>query len=72
MYIMTYLNHFTKFCFLSPLMSKRVEEVTSKLLEIFFTFSAPSILQSNNGQLFPNAIIAELKTCLAGAEACHG
>ncbi|KRX44246.1 KRAB-A domain-containing protein 2, partial [Trichinella sp. T9] len=44
-YIMTYLNHFTKFCILSPLKSKRAEEVASKLLEIFLTFGAPSILQ---------------------------
>ncbi|KRX89330.1 KRAB-A domain-containing protein 2, partial [Trichinella patagoniensis] len=47
-YIMTYLNHFTKFCILSPLKSKRAEEVASKLLEIFLTFGAPSILQSDN------------------------
>ncbi|KRZ10756.1 SCAN domain-containing protein 3 [Trichinella zimbabwensis] len=52
-YIMTYLNHFTKFCILSPLKSKRAEEVASKLLEIFLTFGAPSILQSDN----------ERKTC---------
>ncbi|KRZ84986.1 KRAB-A domain-containing protein 2 [Trichinella sp. T8] len=62
-YIMTYLNHFTKFCILSPLKSKRAEEVASKLLEIFLTFGAPSILQSDNGREFSNAIIAELKTC---------
>ncbi|KRY02992.1 KRAB-A domain-containing protein 2, partial [Trichinella patagoniensis] len=60
---MTYLNHFTKFCILSPLKSKRAEEVASKLLEIFLTFGAPSILQSDNGREFSNAIIAELKTC---------
>ncbi|KRX35491.1 KRAB-A domain-containing protein 2, partial [Trichinella sp. T6] len=47
-YIMTYLNHFKKFCILSPLKSKRAEEVASKLLEIFLTFGAPSILQSDN------------------------
>ncbi|KRX22412.1 SCAN domain-containing protein 3, partial [Trichinella sp. T9] len=33
------------------------------LLKIFLTFGAPSILQSDNGQEFSNAIIAELKTC---------
>ncbi|KRY47576.1 KRAB-A domain-containing protein 2 [Trichinella britovi] len=60
---MTYLNHFKKFCILSPLMLKRAEEVASKLLEIFLTFGAPSILQSDNGREFSNAIIAELKTC---------
>ncbi|KRZ85250.1 Thyroid adenoma-associated -like protein [Trichinella sp. T8] len=37
-----------KFCILSPLMLKRAEEVASKLLEIFLTFGAPSILQSDN------------------------
>ncbi|KRZ46636.1 KRAB-A domain-containing protein 2, partial [Trichinella nativa] len=62
-YIMTYLNHFTKFCILSPLMLKRAEEVASKLLKIFLTFGAPSILQSENGQQFSYVIIAELKTC---------
>ncbi|KRZ47913.1 KRAB-A domain-containing protein 2 [Trichinella nativa] len=62
-YIMTYLNHFTKFCILSPLMLKRAEEVASKLLKIFLTFGAPSILQSDNGQEFSYVIIAELKTC---------
>ncbi|KRX30422.1 KRAB-A domain-containing protein 2, partial [Trichinella murrelli] len=48
---------------LSPLKSKRAEEVASKLLEIFLTFGAPSILQSDNGQEFSYVIIAELKTC---------
>ncbi|KRY46824.1 KRAB-A domain-containing protein 2 [Trichinella britovi] len=62
-YIMTYLNHFMKFCILSPLMLKRAEEVASKLLKIFLTFGAPSILQSDNGQEFSYVIIAELKTC---------
>ncbi|KRX74235.1 KRAB-A domain-containing protein 2 [Trichinella sp. T6] len=51
-----------RFCILSPLKSKRAEEVASKLLEIFLTFGAPSILQSDNGREFSNAIIAELKT----------
>ncbi|KRX82843.1 KRAB-A domain-containing protein 2 [Trichinella sp. T6] len=52
-----------KFCILSPLMLKRAEEVASKLLEIFLTFGAPSILQSDNGREFSYVIIAELKTC---------
>ncbi|KRX33159.1 KRAB-A domain-containing protein 2, partial [Trichinella murrelli] len=60
---MTNLNHFMKFCILSPLKSKRAEELASKLFEIFLTFGAPSILQSDNGREFSSAIIAELKTC---------
>ncbi|KRZ67856.1 KRAB-A domain-containing protein 2 [Trichinella papuae] len=62
-FIMTYLNHFAKFCILSPLKSKQAEEVASKLLEIFFTFSCSGILQSDNGRVFSNAIISELKIC---------
>ncbi|KRX35983.1 SCAN domain-containing protein 3 [Trichinella murrelli] len=52
-----------EFCILSPLMLKQAEEVASKLLKIFLTFGAPSILQSDNGQEFSYVIIAELKTC---------
>ncbi|KRY13659.1 Thyroid adenoma-associated -like protein [Trichinella patagoniensis] len=44
------------FCILSPLKSKRAEEVASKLLEIFLTFGAPSILQSDNGREFLHCI----------------
>ncbi|KRX14703.1 KRAB-A domain-containing protein 2 [Trichinella nelsoni] len=62
-YIMTHLNHFKKFCILSPQMLKRTEEVASKLLEILLAFGAPSILQTDNGQEFSYIIIAELKTC---------
>ncbi|KRY52081.1 Thyroid adenoma-associated -like protein, partial [Trichinella britovi] len=47
----------------NPLMLKQAEEVASKLLKIFLTFGAPSILQSDNGQEFSCVIIAELKTC---------
>ncbi|XP_076045792.1 KRAB-A domain-containing protein 2-like [Oratosquilla oratoria] len=59
-YIMTYANHFSKFCVLRPLTSKRAEEVAANLLDIFLTFGAPAILQSDNGREFVNAIIAEL------------
>ncbi|XP_076039096.1 KRAB-A domain-containing protein 2-like [Oratosquilla oratoria] len=59
-YIMTYANHFSKFCVLRPLTSKRAEEVAANLLDIFLTFGAPALLQSDNGREFVNAIIAEL------------
>ncbi|KRY68471.1 hypothetical protein T4A_4285 [Trichinella pseudospiralis] len=37
-------------CSLSPLNSKRLEEVTLKLLEIFFTFSCSGTMQSDDGR----------------------
>ena len=43
-YILTYVNHFTKFFILSPLRSKRAEEVAHTLLPVFLTFGAPVIL----------------------------
>ena len=61
-YILTYVNHFTKFCVLSPLKSKRAEEVAQTLLPVFLTFGAPAVLQSDNGREFVNSVISELST----------
>ena len=61
-YILTYVNHFTKFCVLTPVKSKRAEEVAEVLLPIFLMFGAPVILQSDNGREFVNAVISELST----------
>ena len=61
-YIMTYVNHFTKFCVLTPLTSKRAIEVAHALLPIFLTFGAPVILQSDNGREFVNEVISEMST----------
>jgi len=41
-------------------MHKRAEEVAYVLLDIFTTFGAPTILQSDNGREFVNKIINEL------------
>ena len=61
-YILTLVNHFSKFSVLWPLPSKRAEEVANKLLPIFLTFGAPVILHSDNGRKFVNAVISELST----------
>ncbi|XP_068234227.1 KRAB-A domain-containing protein 2-like [Palaemon carinicauda] len=58
----TFVNHFSKFCVLRTLTTKRAEEVAANLLDIFLTFGAPAILQSDNGREFVNAVIAELST----------
>ncbi|KRX14635.1 KRAB-A domain-containing protein 2 [Trichinella nelsoni] len=46
--VSTNLMSRAQFCILSPLKSKRAEEVALKLLEIFLTFGASSILQSDD------------------------
>ncbi|XP_066969244.1 KRAB-A domain-containing protein 2-like [Macrobrachium rosenbergii] len=59
-YIMTSVNYFSKFCVLCQLTTKRAEEVEANLLDIFLTFGAPAILQSDNRRELINVIIAEL------------
>ncbi len=44
---MNYQDHFTKFVHLRPLKSKTAAEVAWNLLDIFLTFGAPAILQSD-------------------------
>ena len=59
-YIFHYQDHFTKFSILKRLRSKRAEEVADRLFEIFTTFGAPKILQSDNGNEFVGAPVKEL------------
>ena len=47
---------------LSPLKSKRAEEVAQTLLPVFLTFGTPSVLQSDSGREFVNSVISELST----------
>ncbi|CAF3237895.1 unnamed protein product, partial [Rotaria sp. Silwood2] len=51
-FILNYQDHFTKFCILRPLKTKTAVEVAFHLLDIFTTFGAPIILQSDNGREF--------------------
>ncbi|KRZ61241.1 KRAB-A domain-containing protein 2 [Trichinella nativa] len=62
-YVMTYIDHFSKFCVLRPLKSESSAEVAHNLLDVFLLIGAPSILQSENGREFVNSLIAELR-CL--------
>lgn len=57
---MVYQDHRTKFVILNPLKSKRAEEVSAQLTEIYTTFGAPVILHSDNGREFVNAVIKKL------------
>ncbi|KRY20402.1 SCAN domain-containing protein 3 [Trichinella patagoniensis] len=62
-YVITYVDHFSKFCFLRPLTSKSSEEVAHNLFGVFLLIGAPAILQSDIGREFGSSLIAELK-CL--------
>jgi hypothetical protein len=71
-WIMNYQDHSTKFLLLRPLESKKALEVVSKLLDIFLTFGAPKILQSDNGREFVNCVIHELKDMWPQCVIVHG
>lgn len=56
-YVLHYQDHLSKYHFLRPLTSKRASEVAYHLLQIFFDFGAPAILQSDNGKEFVAKVI---------------
>lgn len=49
-FILVYQDHIIKFVNLRPLTHNRAKEVAYVLLDIFTTFGAPVILQSDNGR----------------------
>jgi len=59
-FILHYKEHLTKFSFIRPLKCKKASEVAKELLNIFLTFGAPHVLQSNNGRKFTAGIITNL------------
>jgi len=71
-WIMVYQDHFTKFCVLRPLQSKRAAEVAMQLMDIFLLLGAPVILQSDNGAEFTASVIEELKLLLPDPLLIHG
>jgi len=71
-FIMNYQDHLTKFTILRPLKIKTAEEVAYQLMDIFYMFGAPFILQSDNGRKFANKIIQNLADMWPGMKLVHG
>ncbi|CAF2396358.1 unnamed protein product [Rotaria sp. Silwood2] len=71
-FILNYQDHFTKFCILRSLKTKTAAEVAYHLLDIFTTFGAPAILQSDNGREFVAKVINELAEMWTGLRIVHG
>ncbi len=55
-FIFVYQDHLTKFITLHTLISKHADEVAHKLLDVFLTFGAHAVSQSNNGRKFANYV----------------
>lgn len=71
-FILLYQDHLTKFVNLRLLHHKRAEEVAYVLLDIFTTFGAPAILQSDNGREFANKVVEELCSMWKDLKIVHG
>lgn len=72
-YILIVQDHFTKFCRIIPLMSKRASEIVYNLFtHVFTVVGAPMILQSDNGKEFVNKIISELVKIWPELKIVHG
>ena len=71
-FILVYQDHLTKFVLLRPLETKRAEEVAYHLNDIFLTFGAPCILQSDNGREFVNRVILEVTSLWPELKIVHG
>lgn len=57
---------------LSPLKSKRAEEISFNLIKIYTLFGAPAILHSDNGREFVNSVITELHKMWSEVKIVHG
>jgi len=71
-WIMTVQDHFTKFVNLRALKQKRAVEVATALYDIFLTFGAPCILQSDNGKEFRASVVENLRTFWPELTIVHG
>ena len=71
-WILVYQDHLTKFVNIRPNKTKHATEIAYILLDIFCTFGAPSVLQSDNGREFANSIINELSSMWDGLKIVHG
>ena len=70
-FIMNYQDHLTKFTIICSLKSKITEEMAYQLMDIFCTFGAPFILQSDNVREFANKIIQNLSDMWPGMKLVH-
>jgi hypothetical protein len=71
-FILNVQDHFTKFVHLFPLKQKTAATVAWHLMDLFLTFGAPQILQSDNGREFRAAVVEELKLLWPDLKLVHG
>ncbi|CAF2918564.1 unnamed protein product [Rotaria sp. Silwood2] len=65
-------DHFSKYSWLYPMMSKEATNVASILQSIFYQFGPPKILQSDNGREFVARVILDLQKNWPGLVIING
>ncbi|CAF1095491.1 unnamed protein product, partial [Didymodactylos carnosus] len=61
LWILDCIDHFSKFSWASPLLTKSANEVALRLKELFYVFEPPRLLHSDNGREFVASVIDGLK-----------
>jgi transposase InsO family protein len=59
-YVLTMIDYFTGFVWLTLLRTKEMEEVYSATLKVFLTFGFPERIKTDNGKEFVNKLFSEL------------
>ena len=59
-WIMVCKDHLTKSTQIRPTKTKRAPEIAYHLLDVFCTFGAPNVIQSDNGRKLVNVVIPDL------------
>lgn len=65
-------DHFTKYSWAFALKSKEAQEVAKNLVNLFYQFGPPKILQSDNGKEFTAQVIKDLKILWTGLMILNG
>jgi transposase InsO family protein len=59
-YVLTIVDYFTGFVWLTPLRTKEMEEVYKAVLKTFLTFGFPEKIKTDNGKEFVNRLFTEM------------
>ena len=59
-WLMVIVDVFSKYCFTRPLTNKSASIVSTNLVELFYIFGPPKIIQSDNGKEFTNSTLSDV------------
>lgn len=69
---MVYRDQVTGYAYLQALTTDHVDDVTYTVFDLFATFGAPAVLQSENGRAFATRMVQRLRTIWSGLQLVHG